>query len=380
MSTPGANSTPTARPSRPLVAATGAVLPAVALSSLALASPAMAAPAATASAVTAPAHIAALVPTDVAPAVRTPGPTPATHTVRSGETVTAIAAKYGLKVSDVLALNALTPSTIIRPGQRLRLTGEPTAQPGSTPSPAAAPAPAPAQTSGSYTIRPGDTLYGISARLKVPLGDLLAANRLSLTSVIYSGRTLVVPAAPAVTPAASVTQASPAPAAPATAEPLVGDTFLGYTYPQATVASANENKRLLNAAPVPSRDEMKRIIADTARQMGVDPALALAFAYQESGFSQRAVSPANAIGAMQLVPSSGQWASDLLGRRLNLLDPRDNATAGIAIIGALVRTSKDEDTAIAGYYQGQYSVAKHGLYDDTKAYVAAVKAHKETFR
>jgi LysM repeat protein len=376
MSTPGTNST-TAKSCLPRVAATTAVLPAVALSSLAFAAPATATitvPARNDVAALAPAQVAALVPSQL-DAPQSPTAPPATHTVRSGDTVTSIAARYGLKVADVLVLNGLTPSTVIRPGQQLRLTGEPTRQASPAPS-SAATASAPAQLSaGSYTIRPGDSLYAISARLKVPLGDLLAANRLSLTSVIYAGRTLTVPApAAAATPVANITPAA------APARPLVDDTFMGYTYPPATVASANENKRLLNAAPVPSREEMKQIIADTARRMGVDPALALAFAYQESGFSQRAVSPANAIGAMQLVPSSGQWASDLVGRKLNLLDPRDNATAGIAIISALLRTSKDDETAVAGYYQGQYSVAKHGLYDDTKAYVAAVMAHRDTFR
>jgi soluble lytic murein transglycosylase-like protein len=113
--------------------------------------------------------------------------------------------------------------------------------------------------------------------------------------------------------------------------------------------------------------------------MGVEPSLALAFAHQESGFDQRAVSPANAIGTMQVIPSSGQWASDLVGRKLNLLDPYDNATAGVAIIKRLIATSKDQDTAIAGYYQGQYSVSKYGMYDDTKAYVAAIKAHQKNF-
>lgn len=54
---------------------------------------------------------------------------------------------------------------------------------------------------------------------------------------------------------------------------------------------------------------------------------------------------------MQVIPSSGQWASVLVGRKLNLLDPYDNATAGVAIIRALIATSKDLDTAIAGYYQ-----------------------------
>jgi soluble lytic murein transglycosylase-like protein len=124
---------------------------------------------------------------------------------------------------------------------------------------------------------------------------------------------------------------------------------------------------------------MRTIVANTARAMGVEPSLALAFAYQESGFNQRAVSPANAIGTMQVIPTSGEWASDLVGRDLNLLDPYDNATAGVAIIKRLIATSKDVDTAIAGYYQGQYSVSKYGMYDDTKAYVAAIKAHQKNF-
>ena len=91
------------------------------------------------------------------------------------------------------------------------------------------------------------------------------------------------------------------------------------------------------------------------------------------------MSPANAIGTMQVIPSSGEWASDLVGRKLNLLDPYDNATAGIAIIRQLVRTSSDLDHAVAGYYQGQYSVSKNGMFDDTKAYVAAIKANKRLF-
>jgi LysM repeat protein len=382
MSTSGTSGSAAAKPSLPLVAATTAVLPAVALSSLALAAPASAATAASVAqsgalaggapstaaraAVVPPAEVPTMVPSRLAPAKAAP---PQKYTVRAGDTVTAIAGRFGLKVADVLSLNHLTPTTIIHPGQQLRLTGGTAATaPSSAPEKSDQPA-----SSGTYTIRPGDTLYGISARLKVPLGRLLAANKLSLTSIIYAGRTLKLPAAKAE-PAVAITQASSG--AP---KPLVDDTFFGFKYPDAVVASANENKRLLNAAPVPSRAAMKQIVADTARRMGVEPALALAIAYQESGFSQRAVSPANAIGTMQLVPTSGDWASDLVGRKLNLLDPYDNATAGIAIIRALVRTSKDEDTAIAGYYQGQYSVAKHGMYDDTKQYVAAIRAHQKTF-
>ncbi len=85
---------------------------------------------------------------------------------------------------------------------------------------------------------------------------------------------------------------------------------------------------------------------------------------------------ANAIGVMQVIPSSGVWASDMVGRRLNLLNTQDNITAGVVILRSLTRSAKTLDQAIGGYYQGLYSVQKHGMYADTKRYVASVKAHR----
>jgi N-acetylmuramoyl-L-alanine amidase len=452
------------KPSLPMLAATTAALPAVVLSSLALAQPAAAAqpvrviPGTLAAAMKAQAAkaTAAVIP---ASAVSTAIPAafkptqpqaPAEYTIARGDTISAIAGKFGLNTAEILKLNNLQPNTIIYPGQKIKLSGSaaapapsaapapaaPAAATGATytvkagdtlgaiaarhnvgladvfawnnlnmrsiihpgqkikvgageaaPAPAAAPvsgglastsapaapapaAPAPAPASGSYTVKAGDTLSAIASRHGVKLSELLSANRLSMTSVIYPGNKLAIPGG-------STQPAAPQPAASVT--PLVPGSFLGFSYPAAVVSSANENKALLNASPVPSRSEMRNIVADTARRMGVEPSLALAFAHQESGFDQRAVSPANAIGTMQVIPSSGQWASDLVGRKLNLLDPYDNATAGVAIIRQLLATSKDKDTAIAGYYQGQYSVSKYGMYDDTKAYVAAIKAHQKNF-
>ncbi|ABK02949.1 Peptidoglycan-binding LysM [Arthrobacter sp. FB24] len=303
-----------------------------------------------------------------APAAKPEAPAPAStagsvYTVKSGDTLGAIAARHGVKLSEVLSWNGLNMNSIIYPGQKIKIgSGQaPAPAPAATP----APAPAPAANSGSYTVKSGDTLSAIAAKHGVKLSDILSANKLTMTSVIFPGNKLVIPGA-SIQPAASVT-------------PLVPSSFLGFTYPAAVVSSANQNKALLNSSPVPTREQMKSIVADTARRMGVDPSLALAFAYQESGFDQRAVSPANAIGTMQVIPTSGEWASDLVGRKLNLLDPYDNATAGVAIIRQLIRTSKDLDNAIAGYYQGQYSVSKNGMFDDTKAYVAAIKAHKKNF-
>jgi len=447
------------KPSLPMIAATTAALPAVVLSSLALAQPAAAqqparpVPATLAAAMKAQAAqaTAAVIPASsvsiTIPAAFKPAQpaAPAEYTIARGDTISAIAGRFGLNTSEILALNNLKANTIIYPGQKIKLSGSPAAPaaPSAQPAPAApsnagagatytvkpgdtlgaiaakhkvslsdvfawnnlnmrsiihpgqkvkvgagdaAPAPAPAApaalanasatpaspaapASGSYTVKAGDTLSAIASRHNVKLSELLSANRLSMSSVIYPGNKLAIPGAaaqPAPQPAASVT-------------PLVPNSFLGFTYPAAVVSSANENKALLNASPVPSREQMQGIVADTARAMGVEPSLALAFAYQESGFNQRAVSPANAIGTMQVIPSSGQWASDLVGRKLNLLDPHDNATAGVAIIRQLLATSKDRDTAIAGYYQGQYSVSKYGMYDDTKTYVKAIKAHQKNF-
>jgi LysM repeat protein len=305
-----------------------------------------------------------------------PAPTAAAsgsvYTVKSGDTLGAIAARHGVKLSEVFGWNGLNMGSIIYPGQQIKIGGGTAAPAPAAPAPAApAPVAAPsAPASGSYTIKSGDTLSGIAAANGVRLADVLSANRLTMSSIIYPGQKLALPGG-------SIAPASTPPAA--TVTPLVPSTFLGFTYPAAVVSSANENKALLNASPVPSREQMQTIVADTARRMGVDPSLALAFAYQESGFNHRSVSPANAIGTMQVIPSSGEWASDLVGRQLNLLDPYDNVTAGVAIIRQLVRTSEDLDTAIAGYYQGQYSVSTYGMYDDTKLYVESIKAHQRNF-
>lgn len=324
-------------------------------------------------------------PATAAPATAAPAGA-ATYTVRAGDTLSGIAAKHGVSLANILGWNQLSATKIIYPGQHIKVSSQPGGT-APTPAPAAPTAPAPvlvpaaapaapspAPTAASYTVRAGDTLSGIAARHGVSLSDLLAWNQLSATKMIHPGQQLKLNGQQSAPSTTAPLQTTP------NVVPLVPSSFLGFEYPAAVVNSANANKALLNAAPVPSRDEMRAIVASTARSMGVDPSLALAVAFQESSFNHRSVSPANAIGTMQVIPSSGQWASEIVGRPLNLLDPQDNATAGVAIIGRLVATSSSLENAIAGYYQGQYSVSKNGMYDDTKHYVAAILAHQKNFR
>jgi LysM repeat protein len=285
------------------------------------------------------------------------GSSSGTYTVKAGDTLSGIAARNGTTLSKLLSANGLKSTSIIYPGQKLKLTG--TAKAASSTA-SSSKSPAGSAAGSTYTVQAGDTLSGIAERLGMGLSTLLAANGLSSSTTIYPGQKLKV---------SGTASGTTADVSSSTIEPLVPSTFLHYTYPEEVVADANKNKALLLSTPQPNQAQMQQIVRDTAVAMGVDPALALAFAYQESGFQQTAVSPANAIGTMQVIPSSGEWASQLVGRKLNLLDPYDNATAGIAIIRSLVRTSDTLDIAIASYYQGQYSVTMYGMYEDTKAHV-----------
>ena len=142
-------------------------------------------------------------------------PAPGTYTVVAGDTVSGIAARYGLTTAGVLALNGLSRTSLIFPGQKLVLTTTVTA---TTP---VAIATAPAGLSGvvKYTIARGDTVSGIAKRYGVATTTVLAANGLGWSSVIYPGRVLSIPGQPTA-PAASPTIETPpaAPTTPATAE------------------------------------------------------------------------------------------------------------------------------------------------------------------
>ena len=296
-------------------------------------------------------------------------PASTTYAVRSGDTLGHIAQRSGTTVAALARANGLADPGRLRVGQRLVLPAATAAAPAA---PAAAAAPtASISAAGSVVVAAGDTVSAIAARAGVPVASVLAANGLAATSVIRPGQVLAVPAG-GTTPAA--------PAAPVPAAEPVASSFAGRTYASGVTSAATTNRDALRARPVPDQQQMRAIVAETARTMGVDPALALAVAHQESGFDARAVSPANAVGVMQVIPSSGQWASQLVGRPLDLLDPRDNVVAGVAILASLQRSAPDLPTAIAGYYQGLAGVRKNGLYPDTRRYVANVQTLMGRFR
>jgi N-acetylmuramoyl-L-alanine amidase len=298
------------------------------------------------------------------------------HTVQPGETLWSIAAANNLTTRTVAAYNGLSEDAQVVLGSTIRVptavegyaalqgSGVVPADPAAAaPAPAAAPgggtlsvsgggggsaggAP-PAQ--GAYTVRAGDTLSSLAAGAGVSIADMAAMNGLDPAGVLVEGTVLKLPSgAPAPARASG-----PAPA------PVV---------PQADPAPTPAS---LGAADIQS----------VASQYGVSPSLAAAIAWQESGFNNAMVSPANARGVMQVMPGTWDYVQQNLAARA--LDPgsaTDNVHAGVMYLKRLLdETGGDENAAIAGYYQGLQSVRDRGLYDDTQHYVANVQALRGRF-
>jgi len=127
-----------------------------------------------------------------------------TYTVKPGDTLSAIASRYGTTYQVLAAINGIADPNKIFPGQVLRLS-------------AATPAPAAPAKGGTYTVVSGDTLSGIGSKLGVDWKAIASANNLSNPNLIYPGQVLVVPGS----------GASPAPAAARSYTVASGDTLSG---------------------------------------------------------------------------------------------------------------------------------------------------------
>ena len=128
----------------------------------------------------------------------TPSPTPApapaqipnssTYTVKSGDTLSGIAAKYGTTYQALAALNGIADPNKIGVGQVLKVTGS---------------VPAVAGSGTVYTVVSGDTLSAIGAKFGVSYQSIAAANGISDPNRIGIGQRLTIPGAGAAQPVAS---------------------------------------------------------------------------------------------------------------------------------------------------------------------------------
>lgn len=176
----------------------------------------------------------------------------------------------------------------------------------------------------TYVVKPGDTLTDVAARFGTTVGELASANGLDLGQFVLIGAKLKVP---------------------------------GRTTRHLSVRS---------------------IIDRWSSHYGVNPSLARALAWQESGFQSHVVSNARAWGVMQVTPGTWSFVETVLVGKPVARTTEGNVRVGVAFLDHLLATfDGNERLAVAAYYQGPKAVKERGLFGETEQFVANVLALKQ---
>lgn len=152
-----------------------------------------------------------------------PQPTPSmaspgdTIEVQAGDTLYGLSRRHNVSVAELMQLNSLS-SPNLQLGQKLYLpqgvaaNRSPAPRPMQTASvqPPPPPADLAAKYRGSYTVRPGDSIYGISRSYGVAVAELQQANGITDARGIKAGAVLRVPGGSADAPAQQIAVAPPA--------------------------------------------------------------------------------------------------------------------------------------------------------------------------
>jgi soluble lytic murein transglycosylase-like protein len=150
--------------------------------------------------------------------------------------------------------------------------------------------------------------------------------------------------------------------------------------PAAPVSTPALHRSVLARQALPNHATVRLMIIAAAKRHAVPAALALALAWQESGWQQGVVSGVDAIGVMQVLPSTGAALGRLHGRTYNLMLASDNIEAGVTLLRDLLDATGHTERALAGYYQGLGSIARYGVLAETKQYVANILSLRARFQ
>lgn len=246
------------------------------------------------------------------------------HVVKAGDSLWAIAKKYGTTPQAIAEANHIANPSLIIIGRSLVIPGQMGAPHQSAP--AMKPVANTQQWNGKHVVQKGEHLTKIAARYGVSVPDLAGVNGLKNASMIRAGATLIVPG--------------------------------------------------------PRELTVEELLAHYGKEFGVDPALVKAVAWQESGWKQKVVSHAGAIGVMQVIPETAAFTGRQLlgGMPLDVNNLDQNVKAGVRFLAYLLTlTNGDEKLAVAGYFQGLRSVRTKGITPKTEKYVANVMALKKRF-
>src|SRR5580658_4334172 len=264
--------------------------------------------------------------------------------VQPGQTLSALATRYGTTTAALAAANGITNPNQIQAGTVLQL---PVTAAGSSPAGSGGAV----MTVGTVTVPAGATLTSLAAQYGTTPAALAAANSITDPNVVFAGMQLTLPPGVVV------------PGAPGVTAPVAtGD------YPTALLS-------------FPSRLALQPDFVQSAAASGVPVALLEALCWWESGWQTTAVSAAGAIGVCQIEPTTAAFVSSTILQKP--LDPR-TAADNIALCAAylrylLNRTGGNAGQALAGYYQGLSSIAQSGTLPATQAYVKGILGYAAIF-
>ena len=182
----------------------------------------------------------------------------------------------------------------------------------------------PRPTLTRHVVRPGESLTAIAERHGTSVRALASRNRIDPSNVLLIGTRLVVP------------------------------------------------KRAATGA---ARGSVRSSLDRWAAHYGVEPALARALAWQESGFQQGVRSSVGAAGVMQVTPATWSFVElFVIGR--NVPATMDgNVRVGVAYLDHLLEEFEgNRRLAVGAYYPGPAGVRRDGLYAETMRFVANVLA------
>ena len=104
------------------------------------------------------------------------------YTVQRGDTLSKIVREYNVTVAHIVELNDITNPNLIYPGEKLRITESDVTNLN----------PIPKNNYSTYTVRRGDTLSGIARMFGVSVNYLVTANNIQNPNLIFPGQILIV--------------------------------------------------------------------------------------------------------------------------------------------------------------------------------------------
>jgi len=150
---------------------------------------------------------------------------------------------------------------------------------------------------------------------------------------------------------------------------LVADGVVGPMTRAALAGSAPRARR------VGSISSVRALLDHWAAYYGVNVHLVRGLAWMESGYNNRLVSSTGARGIMQIEPYTWRFVeTGLIGHHVRH-GPSGNIHVGVAYLHHLLSDFHgNERLALAGWYQGERAVREHGVYKETRRFVADVRA------